>query len=104
MAIEPAFLSQAQSVRRLSRREPSPRRGRRSRHSRRQPDKFLSRIDLHPPKASRGVSVRPARLTLSALAMDKKRAIAAPGALAEVSRVDLFRLLLACDPRGCPPA
>src|SRR5271169_4694347 len=63
MAVEPASLSQAQSVRRLSRREPCPRRRRRIRHSRRQPDKFLSRIDLHPPKASRGVSVRSARLT-----------------------------------------
>ena len=41
---------------------------------------FLSRIDRHPPKASRGVSVRPARLTVSGLVMDQKRAIAALGA------------------------
>jgi hypothetical protein len=63
--------------------------------------KRLSRIDLHPPKASRGVSVHPARLTISGLAIDQKRAIAALGALAQVSRLDLFRLLLTCDLRGC---
>jgi hypothetical protein len=38
------------------------------------------------------------------LAMDQKRAIAALGALAQVSRLDLFRLLLTCDLRGCPLA
>src|SRR5271170_5838853 len=42
MAVEPASRSQAQSVRRLSRREPSSRRRRRNRLNRRQPDKFLS--------------------------------------------------------------
>ena len=61
MAVEPASLSQAQSVRRLSRREPYPRRRRRIRQSRRQRDKLLSRIDLHPRNTSRGVGApRPA--------------------------------------------
>jgi hypothetical protein len=36
--------------------------------------------------------------------MDQKRAIAALGALAQVSRLNLFRLLLKCDLRGCPLA
>jgi hypothetical protein len=34
--------------------------------------------------------------------MHQKRAIAALGALAQVSRSDLFRLLLTCDLRGLP--
>src|SRR5271169_426844 len=104
MAVEPASLSQAQSVCRISRREPCPRRGRRSKQTRRRRDKFLSRIDLHPATATPGVSVPPARLTISGLAMNQKRAIAALGALAKVSRLDPFRLLLTCDLRGCPLA
>ena len=66
MAVEPASLSQAQSVRRLSRREPYPGRRRRIR----QRDKFLGEVDLDLPTACRGVSVCPARLTISGLAMD----------------------------------
>src|ERR1700730_17000245 len=66
MAVEPASLSQAQSVRRLSRREPYPGRRRRIR----QRDKFLGEVDLDLPTACRGVSVCPARLTFSGLAMD----------------------------------
>src|ERR1700730_7409096 len=50
MAVEPASLSQAQSVRRLSRREPYPRRRRRIR----QRDKFLGEVDLDLPTACRG--------------------------------------------------
>jgi hypothetical protein len=50
----------------------------------RQPDKFPGRIDLHPVTASLGVSEHPVRLTMSSLAMDHKRAIAALGALAQV--------------------
>ena len=46
--------------------------------------------------------MRPARLTISGLAMDEKREIAALGALAQISRLDLFRLLLMCDLRGLP--
>jgi hypothetical protein len=57
-----------------------------------------------PTTGSRGVSVRHARLTISGLAMDQKRAIAALGALAQVSRLNLFRLLLTSDLRGCPLA
>src|SRR6202030_2016065 len=97
MAVEPASRSQAQSVRRLSRCESCPRRRRR----RRQRDNTFLRGSISPPAASRGVSVCPARLTISGLAIDQKRAIAALGALAQVSRLDLFRLLLTCDLRGC---
>src|SRR6202022_3446507 len=50
MAVEPASLSQAQSVRRLSRREPYPGRRRRIR----QRDKFLGEVDLDLPTACRG--------------------------------------------------
>src|SRR6202045_1309931 len=50
MPVEPASLSQAQSVRRLSRRAPCPGRRRRIR----QRDKFLGEVDLDLPTACRG--------------------------------------------------
>ena len=34
--------------------------------------------------------------------MDQKRAIAALGALAQDTRLDLFRLLVTCGPEGLP--
>ena len=34
--------------------------------------------------------------------MDQKRAIAALGALAQETRLDLFRLLVTCGPEGLP--
>src|SRR5215467_2924129 len=34
--------------------------------------------------------------------MDQKRAIAALGALAQETRLDLFRLLVTCGPKGLP--
>src|SRR5689334_9527152 len=53
MAVEPASRSQAPSVCRLSRGEPCPRRRRRSRQSRRQPDKLLSRIESSSSRGQR---------------------------------------------------
>jgi len=61
----------------------------------------VDRIDLHPREARHGVSVRFARLTASGLVTDPKGAIAAFGALAQVSRLDLFGVPLA-RPEGLP--